>query len=101
MICSRISCENEARWYPVMLFYAPRRVFPHAPPARAVVGVAVCDDHKEIVTLRDLLSDEGWQQILAGFARAGKAQPDRLATRLEFIAIDSAEARDVQRARGH
>ena len=100
-MCSRSGCEHEARWYPVMLFYASRKQFPSAPPARAVAGLAVCDQHRETMTLDHLLTDDGWNRIVLGFRAVGKATPDRAATQLEFIPIDSAEAREFLRAQGH
>lgn len=97
MQCARESCAAPARWYPVLLLFAPRRLFPHAPPARGICGVPVCDGHRDTVTLEDLLTDEGWLRIVTGFHAARKAIPDRRDTRLEFIAIDSAEARAFRR----
>lgn len=99
--CCWSACGAVAHWYQVMLFYANRRRYPDAPPARAVCALPTCDAHRKETTLEQLLGDEGWQRIAVGFIAAGAVVPDRAETCVEFIAIDSEEARSFNRARGH
>lgn len=76
-----------------MLLYAPRERFPHSQPARSLAGIPVCEEHKAAITLEFLLTDIGFAQIVKAFQRIGKVPPDRSATVLEFIDIESGEAR--------
>jgi hypothetical protein len=91
--------QKEATLLPVMLLFASPKRFPGAPPARSVCDIPVCDEHKPEITLGYLLSDKGWDTLCHGFRMMGKVAPERAATKLEFIAIDSAEARSFLDAR--
>jgi hypothetical protein len=42
--------------------------------------------------LADVLGDEGWAQLCAGIAGAGRMLPRREDVTLEFTTLDSAEA---------
>jgi hypothetical protein len=93
-----LDCALDARWLPLMLFYADRRRFPNAGPARSVCGIPCCDEHRKKWTLAELLTDEGYEKIAAAFALMGKAQPKRSDTELTFIRIESDEAQSFLRA---
>lgn len=85
--------QKEATLLPVMLLFAPPKRYPGSMPARSLCGIPVCDDHKSEITLDYLLTDAGFAQICDGFRRAGKVLPERSATKLEFVDINSQEAR--------
>lgn len=87
------NCHAPAKYLPVMLFYASRSRWPKAHPARSVAGIPVCEEHRSGITLDFLLTDVGFDNICKAFQLLGRALPDRAATKLEFIDIDSPEAR--------
>jgi hypothetical protein len=99
--------QKEAAFLPVMLLFAPPKRFPGAPPARSVCGIPVCEEHRPDISLDYLLSDEGYASICQLFAARRKVAPERSATRLEFVDINSFEARsflgtiEVRRAGDH
>jgi hypothetical protein len=84
---------KEATLLPVLLLFAPPKLFPDAPPARSVCGLPVCEEHKADITIDYLLTDKGFEQIAHTFHLLGKMAPERAATKLEFIDINSEEAR--------
>jgi hypothetical protein len=86
------SCDNEAKWFPVMLFYAPRVEYPKAPPARAVCAIPTCDAHRALRTVYELLTDDGFATVCRMFRAQSKVLPDRSLTEVTFIEIDSREA---------
>lgn len=78
--CARTGCTAPARWLPVFVIYAHT-----GSPARATVSdLPCCDAHKAATTLADLLTDEGWAQIVASFLDRGFAAPVRPRTRLDW-----------------
>jgi hypothetical protein len=99
--CTRSGCANEARWFPVLLLYADRRQYPMGVPARAVLGLPTCDACKAGLRVSDVLSDDGWAQIVSGFRGAQKVVPHRADTELTFTPLNSDEACAFQRMRGH
>jgi len=94
--CHRENCTADARWLPVLLLYAPRWKYPNAEPARGCCALPVCDEHRELLTVDHLVTDDGWDFIIRGFQAAGKILPDRKLTRIEFIRLDSREAREFR-----
>jgi len=91
--CPNSKCDAPAKYLPVMLLYPPRKLFRRSPPARSIVGIAVCEAHRASISLDFLLTDAGFDQIVKAFELMGKVPPERAATVLEFIDIDSGEAR--------
>jgi hypothetical protein len=53
-------------------------------PATAAMGLLICDDHKKATAVPDLISDEGWAQIVASFDAIKRTRPDREATGLRW-----------------
>lgn len=84
MTCQIANCEiGPADWIPVLVIYAPEECGPHD-PIHAQLGLRVCLGHVDTLTVPDVLSDEGWAQIVALVVGQGKAAPDRSRVRLEF-----------------
>lgn len=88
--CDRVGCENEGRWYPVLIM----RPFASSTPARGLIPLPTCDGCKPKVTVDDLVTDENWPILTAGFRLARKLMPKRSLTRLAWALIDSDETRE-------
>lgn len=56
-------------------------------PAKASMGLGVCDDHREDTVLEDLVNDEGWETICSTMSKAGKMVPTRALTELRWIPV--------------
>lgn len=82
--CARKDCTNPGGWRPVLILRAASR--PNE-PARAELGIAVCEHHARTGQVDDFVSDEGWAQISNAFAASGRERPARALTSLEFEAI--------------
>lgn len=82
--CNRKGCEHEARWMPVLEL---RPKMHNGKPARAVISIGLCEACKVLTTLDDLVTKEGWAQIVRVFDAQRKARPHREATVLIFKEI--------------
>lgn len=83
--CDKLGCGQEAKWRPVLVLPAP---LPHVgPPAKAELGLNLCDEHKNGLTTSDLITEESWQQLVSAFKQLGKAIPDRERISIEFVDI--------------
>jgi hypothetical protein len=91
-------CATAAAWIPCVLYYADRRRWPNATPARSLCGIYCCDEHRKNWTLDILVTDKSFEQIAHVFGMYGKARPDRSATELTFVRIETAEAQSFLRA---
>lgn len=68
----------------------PRLVFRatvNGPAAVGLVSDAFCQKHVSTSILGDLVDDDRWALILAGFAAANAPAPDRALTGLEWVAL--------------
>jgi hypothetical protein len=88
MRCARktddgMRCIADGEWQPVLMMYAPF-IHGNSSPVTAPLGLAVCQKHKQEATLDHFLSDEGWEQIAAGFDAIGRVVPDRKRTKLAW-----------------
>lgn len=97
--CSR--CDARPSFLPVLLIFPPRATHPRGAPGRAVLDLPLCGVHKEECTVERVVSDAGWKVIEDSLVSRGKVRPERDRTRLEFIALDSSEARAFMRSKGH
>ena len=50
-------------------------------------GLLVCEGHAEALEIDQIITDEGWARIVAGFRVIGKAEPDRDSVELFALAI--------------
>jgi hypothetical protein len=80
----KAECTGVGRWRIVLLLFAPMD-YKDAPPARGETSLIVCDAHKEVTTVDDILTDESWAKIERSFAAIGRVMPVRERTRLEFV----------------
>jgi hypothetical protein len=81
-------CKNVAVRAPCLVFYAHKKHGEH-PPARAHVGIAVCGECSKTMTVKDVLTDEGWETLAMNFRKVGKAVPDRSRTELEWVELEA------------
>lgn len=87
---ARSQCAGDGRWHPVLK--VPARHHEHA-PAKVVLGLFVCDEHKRSSTLEDYLTDEAWERISKGIVAAGRLEPERKLTTLSWEPVDSKDSR--------
>ena len=59
--------------------------FESHPAATAQMDLEVCESHKGTLVLGDLLTDEGWAQIEAGFVAVRMVPPERGRTVLDWV----------------
>jgi hypothetical protein len=81
--CGYKGCDKHASWqvgFSLQASYSDVT-------AHAIIGLVVCDQHKQDTKLEDVLSDEGWEVICKSFAAQGKAIPERRKTKLEWKAL--------------
>lgn len=82
MKCDRVDCEEEAYWQPIF------RVSPDGEHyADGAANLNVCNKHKNEMVIDDVIDDDGWRQIVGGFLAAGRAEPIRKLTKLEWQPI--------------
>lgn len=75
--CARKACPHAGTRQPVLLAM-PRDLPEYAgPPVELILGILVCDEHQATTQAADLVTDEGWEQIVAAFAAVNRARPDR------------------------
>lgn len=84
LISKSTRCENEGKWMPVLLLYPSQLHWP-SQPMLASRDVALCDEHKSLVTYRDLVSDKLFADAEKLCSNGGLPWPDRKQTRLKFI----------------
>jgi hypothetical protein len=72
MPCSQGSCQKDGRWRPALDLRSRK-----AGPATRLhfTELAVCDGHKEVATVSDFLSDEGFTKIAKFMREMGKKPP--------------------------
>lgn len=69
--CAR--CVRRGVWRPVLLL----RPWPEASAARVEIGMSLCATCQRTMTVDDLLSDDGWSQIVQTFVGFHKTPPCR------------------------
>ncbi len=96
--CNITGCmdETDAPWSPVLML----RVAAGAIPALCQLGIRLCDAHKASSTVESFVSDSGWLQISGGFARAGRAVPDRALTELSWVEHEGSVLQQFRRQQG-
>lgn len=91
-LCDARDCTNMAVWQPGFRFWAKGAAHEPGTGAEATLGVKCCELCKAKLTVEDLVTDAGWQQIVAAFAARGKSEPDRASIELVFNALPMARA---------
>jgi len=86
VICAKKGCTNVAQWIPVLLLYPEGRDC--LDPATSQLDTAICLDCRQKITLKHLITDASWAQILMEFSTQGKAAPGREKTRIKWIKIE-------------
>ena len=74
--CEHEGCELPRTWRPVLCFGVLRA---------APRDIGVCDDHRAVLHVGDILSDRLWEQIVSDFSGAGIALPRRETVTLEWF----------------
>lgn len=97
--CDALLCRAAAKWSPVLVLRAPVEYEP-SPEVPASMSLAVCDKHREGVTLSDLIADDGFERIQHGMDRMGRVRfdPERTTLRWQTIAESDATFNEL---RGH
>lgn len=85
MKCNKAGCPNDTKYQIVILVYAPKDY--GSQPAAGLMGLFVCEEHKETTKIEDVIDDNGWKQIEQSFIQAGKHPPERKLTKLQFREI--------------
>lgn len=84
--CCRTACGEPAIWQPVLKLFAPASRG-QTEPARAEIGLMLCERHHVECGIDDLISDDGWEMISDSFTKRGFAVPDRSRAVLEFVRL--------------
>ena len=88
MSCSFDACNKEGRWQPVLEL----RVRKKDPPTKArLVKLGYCDGHKQVMTIDDVLSDEGFTKISKFMRERGKQPPSKRNITLVFEELSDTE----------
>lgn len=74
-VCAKTGCGRPATHFVGLLLRPPRR-FGDA-EIRTYIDMVLCPDCASTASVNDLVSDEGWAQIVEGIRRAGKMKPER------------------------
>lgn len=82
--CMRTGCDGSAVATPELRWWAGGWPKGSHPPAVASLGLFVCATHRESTTVADLVTDEGWNAIVAATLRAGLARPSRASIELHW-----------------
>ena len=93
--CSWMAHTGEGLYYPVMVFHAPKKEYPNAPPIKSYLPILCCEVCKREAKIESFLSDEGWDQIKYAIEKQGRVVPDRLLTTVEFISMEDAPKQNL------
>ena len=80
--CSVKECDQTAEWIPKLMMSPNARVW-----VKGHLDVPHCDHHKERTLTKDLISDDGWAQIMKGFDAVHALRPKRGLTLIEWERI--------------
>ena len=89
--CQGNECKGVGTWFPVFVLRC-KGASKAAPGLRAILPVYLCDECKVKVTLRELLTDNGWIGICGQVLKAGRKVPKMNMTTLDFTEVGSQEA---------
>lgn len=85
MKCQRAGCDQLAQFYPVLLLWA----HPNHPPAEGALRLPLCRKCAVMVQEdpEELLTDEGWSELVQVFSGTGKLVPKRELTKVRLDEI--------------
>lgn len=87
------NCPGRAVWRPIFAMRASAK----SPEVFArLTSLALCEQHKDMVKLADLLSSSSWDKIARHMREAGKPAPKRNLTTLRFELVNSPESTDTE-----
>jgi len=89
-ICARADCNEKGVWIPELWFWVHlgHKNSREGEPSKTVFHeLHLCEEHKQKLTLPDIMDDKGWNFIQRSFMKIKKAIPQRDLTELHFIAI--------------
>lgn len=89
MICARFGCSAEAIATPVLRVWASRAHHGSHPPIELKIALPHCEEHKAAATVADMLTDEGWAELVRDVRSLGRAAPDRTTAELGWEALPS------------
>lgn len=92
MPCSLDRCPNQSRWRPNLELRAKQGV---SPSTAEFCNLGVCNEHKSVITLQHVLSDEGFTKLSKFMAEAGKPRPDKQYTTLAWTPISPEDAEEM------
>lgn len=81
--CQRKDCPNQADWCPLLLLYT----LLDSEPIPAFINLAICQEHKHLITLEHMLGPAGWEYISNGIVQAFKTPPVRELTQVRAVRI--------------
>lgn len=83
--CHYVGCSSDAYWLPVLVM----RPIGDQTLARAELDIPLCHAHKKLVVVKDLLTDQGWENMSNFFSAQGKLMPDRDSIVLDFKHVEN------------
>lgn len=90
MKCSMNDCLNQASFVPALVLRV-HKSYKNDTPLQVLYKLYICIDHAEDFTIKDLLSDEAWDQIVYGIMKAGRVAPDKTRTELKLLTLKEAQ----------
>lgn len=88
MRCARKPCRDIPTLAPILLLYAPREHGVNK-PMQARLSLTFCQACAKLVKPADLITDKGWDMIIAGIAAQNCVPPDRKRTAVAWEPIQS------------
>ncbi len=88
-------CAEQARWFPTLNLWWKNY---YGRPAKAVIGVALCDEHCDDQPLSIYITDDIWNHVVSTFTAQGKPIPDRARAKVTFVRCDDPKVRALHGA---
>lgn len=89
--CARSDCQATATATPVLILHPFALELMRADldpePATMHLELPVCPEHQAVTSVDDLVTDDGWTDILQAFRSVGRVDPDRASLKLRWQPI--------------
>lgn len=82
-MCDRAGCERPGIYQPILVLTPDGKA-----KAYGEIKLKICEECHLVMTPNDLITPEGWKQLVAAFMVAGKAEPRREMTALTWKKIE-------------
>ncbi len=82
MSCARVKCTGQGIWVPVMLLSRTKK--DEKPIRASLPEILQCETHKDVSTVADFLSDEGWDKMMRHLRENGKGVMVKNLTKLDW-----------------